>query len=203
MKKKIFLVISAVVLCFVLSGCKETKIIKEPDVTQIRSICNLATLECKYHNVAKLDKEGDFFLQKDRKLWIEYTGVAKIGIDMSEVDMKVKGDKITVTLPDAKLLNVRVDENSWNKEAHFISGDGLIKNKITAEDQTNAIAAGQREMENSVKNNKALLISARDRAQKLIENYIKKLGEISDIDYQIKWVYEETAETDNEEKAKN
>lgn len=35
----------------------ETADVLEPDLAQIRSICDLATLECYYHNVAKSTKE--------------------------------------------------------------------------------------------------------------------------------------------------
>lgn len=54
-------------------------------------------------------------------------------------------------------------------------------------------------MSESVKSNKSLLLNAQDRAQELIENYIKKLGEISNIEYQIKWIYEGSTEANVEE----
>ncbi len=64
----------------------------EPALSQVRSICELATLECYYHNVAKSTKTKGTGLahvgEKERKFWIEYTGVARIGIDMSDVNMK-------------------------------------------------------------------------------------------------------------------
>ena len=67
----------------------ETAAVLEPDLAQIRSICDLATLECYYHNVAKSTKEKGSGLahlgEKERKFWIEYTGVVKIGIEMSDV----------------------------------------------------------------------------------------------------------------------
>ena len=40
--------------------------------------------------------------EKERKFWSEYTGVAKIGIDMSDVNMKVDGTSVEITIPDAK-----------------------------------------------------------------------------------------------------
>ena len=124
------------------------------------------------------------------EFWIEYTGIAKIGIDMSEVDMKISENNITITMPKAKLLNIDILDKSLNDDSYIVTKDGLLKNKITAEDQTDAINSAQLEMEKSVKSNKTLLINAQDRAKKLIETYIKKLCEISRKEYQIKWVYE-------------
>ena len=71
----------------------------------------------------------------------------------------------------------------------------MNSNKITAEDQTAAIENAQKEMEESVKANSALLLRAQNRAKELIKNYIDCLGEISGVEYEIKWVYANTDET--------
>ncbi len=201
MKKLNKIIITTLVFCFLLAGCKQNDdiIVKEPDVTQIRSICNLATLECYYHNVAKSEKTADSWFKKDREFWIEYTGIAKIGIDMSKVNMEINGDSIIVAIPNAELLDIDICENDLNEESYIKSADGWIKNKITADDQTSAINSAQIEMSESVKNNKSLLLNAQGRAQELIENYIKKCGEISGIQYKIEWKYDEEKpkETEN------
>jgi len=193
-----------IILCVLLScgtfGCapeNRNSVKKEPDITQIRSICNLATLECYYHNVAKSTKTAGSGIshvgEVDRKFWIEYTGIAKIGIDMSKVDMQIEGDTVTVFLPNAKLLSIDIEEDDLNEGSYIASADSINSNKITAEDQTKAINNAQSTMAESVKNNPQLLLNAQSRAQDLIENYINQLGELSNTEYNIKWVYEEEA----------
>ena len=90
----------------------ETAAVLEPDLAQIRSICDLATLECYYHNVAKSTKEKGSGLahlgEKERKFWIEYTGVVKIGIEMSDVKMDVNGTSVQITIPGAKIFQPEV-----------------------------------------------------------------------------------------------
>ncbi len=196
MKRKLLSLILLVYTCLMLTGCQE-KIVAQPDIEQIRSICNLATLECYYHNVAKAEKEGSW-LKKDRKLWIEYTGTAKIGIDMSKVGMVVEGTQVTVTLPNAELLEIGIYKEDLNEDSYILSSDGLISNKITAEDQSEAINVAQNKMSETVSNNKTLLVNARDRAKKMIENHINKLGELSGNVYEIKWVYSEDTPTGTE-----
>lgn len=197
MKKIKLFVISALAFCFTLSSCapSDTSTVQKPDITQIRSICNLATLECYYHNVAKSKKVSDSWLKKDREFWIEYTGIAKIGIDISKVNMEVDETNITVTLPNAELLDINIQEESLTEDSYIKSADGLIKNKITATDQTATINSAQAEMAESVKNNKALLLNAQNKAKGLIENYIKKIGELSNTEYHIDWVFETYADT--------
>lgn len=182
-----------------LQGCskKETPV---PELTQVRSICNLATLKCYYHNVALSEKKAAHLFEKDKKFWIEYTGVANVGIDMSKVQMKVDGEKVKVTIPSAKLLNISIEEEDLNENSFFFSSDGLNKNEITADDQTKAINDAQEEMKKEVRENTAVMASAQNRAKTLIENYIKQLGEASGTEYQIEWNYiEDKDEPENTE----
>lgn len=193
--KRLSLLIAVVFFIGMLSGCSGSPkpAEEEPDIMQIRSICNLATLECYYHNVAKSVKEGTGILEwfkKDRKLWIEYTGSAKIGIDMYKVSMKIEGENITISMPNAKLLSIDIEE--LTQDSYIISEDGwLIKNKITAEEQAAAINDAQAAMKKSVESNFALLLNAQNRAKDLIENYINKMGELSCVSYTIQWEYED------------
>ncbi len=165
-----------------------------PELTQIRSICELATLECYYHNVAKATKEkGDGIIhwgEKDRTFWIEYKGTVKIGIDMSGVMMTVENGVYVITIPKAEILSINIDPESLNESSYIFSQDSWNPNYITADDQTKAIDAAQKNMKESVLNNSALLINAQDRAKKLIENYINQLEAASGTDFIIKWNYE-------------
>lgn len=75
----------------VLAKEEENIVVNKPALSQIRSICELATLECYYHNVEKSAKTkgtGLAHVGEKKKFWIEYTGVAKTEIDMSDVNMK-------------------------------------------------------------------------------------------------------------------
>lgn len=201
--RKIATVLLLTIAVSMLFGCsqKAESTPKEPDITQIRSICNLATLECYYHNVAKSEKTAGSGIshigEVDRKFWIEYTGIAKIGIDMSKVDMKIEGETVTVFIPNAKLLSIDISENDLNEKSYITSGDSWFNNnKITANDQTSAINNAQSNMAERVKSNSSLLLRAQSRAQELIENYIVQLAKLSNIEYKIEWIYENTSTED-------
>ncbi len=175
----------------------QTAITSSPNLSQIQNICELATLECYFRNVAKSVKEKGTGIshwgEKDRTFWIEYTGIAKIGIDMAKVTMQVDGTNVMITLPEAEILSYKVDEIT---EASYITSPDswFNKNPITAEEQTAAVEEAQAEMKSNVENNSALFIRAQDRAKKLIENYITQLGEASGVEYHIIWEYEAATE---------
>ncbi len=197
MKKNTALFFAAILLITVFSGCasKVTDIsIKEPDILQVRNICNLATLDCYYHNVAKSVKTAPSGIthlgEKDRTFWIEYTGVARLGIDMSKVEMKIHGTDIELNMPKATVLSITIDKQTLGEDSYIASPDGLNKNKITANDQTQAISTAQKDMEETVRENSSLLLSTQNRAKILIENYIHQLGEAAGIEYNIKWTFD-------------
>ena len=204
MKKKIItLSLIGILLISLLSGCgksedKEAAKSTEPDIMQVRSICKLATVECYYHNVAKSEKPAGtgiwHFGEKDRQFWIEYTGTVKLGIDMSKVQMKVNGTDVTVTIPEAEVQQVNVDDDSYNSDSYIFSEDGINKNEITAEDATGAVENARNEMIKTAEENTALLVNAQERAKKMIENYIMQLGETTGTEYQITWKYEGESE---------
>ena len=185
---KRFIVIGlCIALCCGLCACgrNKTQTLEQED---IRAICELATVKCYYNNVAKYEKEADNIFQKDREMWIEYEGEATIGIDMSKVIMKIKGNTVQITLPDAEILSIKPVTETLTEDSYVISSDGwLIKNKITAEEQQEAINKGQEKMEQAVTENQDLFQRAEGEAKELIKNYITQIGKLTGIEYQIDW----------------
>lgn len=209
--KKFTLILAVILLSGLILGCAKTENeqnlnVAEPDAEQIRSICNLATLECYYNNVAKGTKSAGSGLvnigEVDREFWVEYTGIVKVGIDMKSISIDIDGENITVFLPPAEILGIDIVESTLTEESFISTADGLNKNKITAEDQTQAIKSAQDNMRKTVQNNSSILSAAQNRAQDLIENYINMLGDYSNIEYKINWVFDElpsdTTETEQQ-----
>ncbi len=224
--KKVSILVAVLMLGVTISGCSTTdktnnseivsdtlettveesvqssENIEVPEISQIHSICELATTECYYHNVAKSEKKkGSGFThigEVDRSFWIEYIGYAKIGIKASEVTMKMEGTVCTITIPKAKILSISVDSDSYNEQSYISSQDSWNSNPITAEDQTKTINEAQEEMRRTIENDSSLLASAQDRAKKLIESYIEQLKKISKTNYTIQWEYEENNSTNQD-----
>lgn len=196
MRKSLYIIPILFVLC--LTGCGKDNIEDlEKNLSKIELTGDLVTLETYYHNVAEVQKEAGsgitHWFEKDRKLWIEYTGIVKIGIDMSRVKIEAEGDQITVYIPKAEIIGKPdVLDEEFSKESFIDSEDGLInKNKITVEDSTEAMKVAQDTMTENVKKDTQLLKTAQKRAKNLIEEYINQFSGISETMYTIKWEYEE------------
>lgn len=187
--RKISICVLVVAMLLVGNSCgKEKMITMEPQLGEMRAICELATMDCYYHNVAKYKVENaEQFLwwTKDKHLWIEYEGIVTMGIDASLLSIKVNDNQVAITIPPATVLESKV-ENSLTKDS-FITAKGSAG--ITAEDEIKAFQEAQMDMRNTAEEDKALLASAQERAKKLLENYVNNIGGVVGIEYDIEWVY--------------
>lgn len=193
------LLVGTVVLC--LTGCgKETQ---TADFSGVTSVCELATLKCYYHNVAKAETEASGVFAKwlktgYKKIWTEYSGIIEYGIDISQVTVSEpdKNGVVTVTMPDAQVLNVDVDEDSLGTP---LTDTGFLTS-VTTEEKTTTLAGAQEAMEQQAKENTEMLSQAKARAKTLIEEYIKNVGESIGEEYTVEWKDAEPGMTESEKK---
>lgn len=193
------LLVGTVVLC--LTGCG--KEIQTADFSGVTSVCELATLKCYYHNVAKAETEASGIFAKwlktgYKKIWTEYSGIIEYGIDISQVTVSEpdKNGVVTVTMPDAQVLNVDVDEDSLGTP---LTDTGFLTS-ITTEEKTTTLAGAQEAMEQQAKENTEMLSQAKARAKTLIEEYIKNVGESIGEEYTVEWKDAEPGMTKSEKK---
>lgn len=191
MKKLMCILISAV-LTLSLAACSDTEpapVDMEPKTSQMKAICELAVMDCYYHNVAKYemkDAEGFLWWTKDKNFWIEYSGVVTIGIDVSRVTVEVDGTKVTISIPAAEVLRYTVDSSSLTEDSYIVAKDSAA---IEAEDEIAAFSVAQADLEATASQDTALLASAQQQAQQLLEDYITNIGKATGKSYSIEWIY--------------
>ena len=192
MKKMITLLLAlAALLGCTACGQKEEAPTVEPDVTEMRAICELSTMDCYYHNVAKYfekDAQRGFWGigKKDKHFWVEYSGVVRMGIDASMVNIEVEDTLVTITIPEAKVLKCTVNSDSLSQDSYIVDTDSA---KIEAADEVLAFAEAQRQLEETAAKDKTLLANAQQRAESLLKEYINNIGEAVGKEYKIDWIY--------------
>ena len=191
MKKLMCILISAV-LTLSLAACSNTEpapVDMEPKTSQMKAICELAVMDCYYHNVAKYemkDAEGFLWWTKDKNFWIEYSGVVTIGIDVFRVTVEVDGTKVTISIPAAEVLSCTVESSSLTEDSFIVAQDSAA---IEAEDEVYAFADAQAKLEETASQDTALLASAQQQAQQLLEDYVTNIGKATGKSYSIEWIY--------------
>lgn len=193
--KKIWKIVVIVIAFLCITGCNKNneKLIAE-NLEKIDLTGDLVTYEAYYHNVVEYEQEKGtgitHILEKDRKMFIEYTGTIKLGIDMSKVDVKVKGKEIDVYIPKATIIGEpNIDKDTFKKENFIQSKDGINKNKITADDAEEAFRKAQNNIKKEAMENDKILALAQKRAKVILENNIKAVINLNSSQYEINWEY--------------
>lgn len=192
LKKHLALLLIVLTLLFCTACGKETVSIPEPDEGKLKSICQLSVIEGYFHGVVNYKNENAekfLWMSKDAHFWLEYTGVANYGLDASKVKMDVSGHDITITIPKVKILYCKVDSTSLDNNSYIVDKDSA---KITAEDSKQALVEAQKQLEDEANDYEELFTIAQQRAQQLMENYIKNIVTVSGNDadsYKINWIY--------------
>lgn len=198
MKRIAALILCLVVFASLFAACtkKEEPETLSPQLSQMRSICDLAVMECYYHNVAKYfekDASGFLFWKKDKHFWIEYSGIVELGIDATSLQLDITEDMVTITLPHAKVLSCTVDSSSLNSDSYIVDSNSA---DVTAKDEQKAFTEAQDNMLQAAKSNKALLNSAEQRVQELLTNYVENIGNTVGKTYTINWVFLDADQSD-------
>ncbi len=183
-KKRLVLCLLLCLSMLLAAGCN-TKA-RNDSFSQLHTICELATLRCYYHNVAKyMDGQNSLFHLGYKKIWMEYAGIVTVGIDASKVTVS-KPDKngvVKVTIPKAEVLAIDFDEHSIAE----ITETGLLAS-ITAKNRADTLAYAQADMEKTARENSMILRQGQTRAKKVIEEYIEKIGTGLGKPYTVEWV---------------
>ena len=183
----ILILLIVVVLLIIIFINRKTELNTKSQMYSIEKICELATLECYYHDVAEFKQEATGLFQIGyKKYWIEYNGIVKYGIDAKDIKVN-KPDKkgvVKIFIPEAKVLSVNVDINSMGDP---IVDTGLFTS-ISIEEKNKAYNQAQETMKSNAENDSSLLSQAKNNAQKLIEQYIINVGKQVDKEYSVEWI---------------
>lgn len=171
-----------------------------PDVGQIQYICQIATVQCYYHNVATARKQPGSGIahlgEQETPFWFEYSATATFGIEAGSITMNIEGDEIYVHLPHATILDGAVNVIPDSVSDPVCRPNAWYRNdvEITAVDVTNAMSRANDRIYDQIVNDPYIINIADSQAQSLIQNYIDQIVSLSGREYEVHFVYDETEE---------
>ena len=198
----VVLIIIALCMCLIPGMKLQSEMSFFQDSKPIIRICELATLRNYYHNVIVYVKEPDggdkFFndvliwpfgplIRKGYKqFWIEYSGIVEMGIDASQIRISNPNSMgvVNVYVPDAKVLNVLPDVDSFSEP---ITELGLFTS-ISGKEKLEALSRAQEVMNEEAKNDQTQLFRAQNNAKTLLERYIINFGKDIGKNYTVNWI---------------
>ena len=184
----------ALLLLTTACGKAEEPVLPVPQEGQVKAICQLAVLECEYHNLAKFEqKDASKFLwmTKDKRFWVEYSATAVLGIDADQVSMELQGDVVNITLPKAQVLDCEVNGDSLSPDSYIVDKASA---PVTAEDEVYAFQEAQDGLQKTVEADNNMMNLAQKRAEELLRNYVNSLAKATGTEYQVEFHYLEENE---------
>ena len=192
-KNTILTIIIVAILC--LTGCNNSNVKSlNENIKKMELTGNLITHNAYYHNVVEYEKKAGtgitHLFEKNRKMFIEYTGTIKLGIDLTKVKVDVKGNEINVFIPKATIIGEpNVDKDDFEAKNFIESKEGINKNPITVDDASEAFDKAQKNMKENASKDNELLSLAQKRAKVILEENIKEFSKLNDNEYTINWEY--------------
>ena len=188
--------VTALLLLTTACGKAEEPALPLPQEEQVKTICQLAVLECEYHNLAKCQDgqkvERFLWMTKGKRFWVEYSATAVLGIDADQVSMELQGDVVSITLPRARVLNCKVNGDSLSKDSYIVDKDSA---PVTAQDEVAAFQDAQDGLQKTVEADNNMMNLAQKRAEELMRNYVNSLAKATGTEYQVEFHYIEADET--------
>lgn len=187
--------VTALLLLTTACGKAEAPVLPVPQEGQMKAICQLAVLECEYHNLAKFEqKDASKFLWmiKDKRFWVEYSATAVLGIDADQVSMELQGDVVSITLPRAQVLDCKVNGDSLSKDSYIVDKASA---PVTAEDEVYAFQEAQDGLQKTVEADNNMMNLAQTRVEDLLRNYVNSLAKATGTEYRAEFHYIEEDET--------
>lgn len=188
--------VTALLLLTTACGKAEEPALPLPQEEQVKTICQLAVLECEYHNLAKYQDgqkvERFLWMTKGKRFWVEYSATAVLGINADQVSMKLQGDVVSITLPRARVLKCKVNGDSLSKDSYIVDKDSA---PVTAQDEVAAFQDAQDGLQKTVEADNDMMNLAQKRAEELLRNYVNSLAKATGTEYQVEFHYIEEDET--------
>ena len=188
--------VTALLLLPTACGKAEEPALPLPQEEQVKTICQLAVLECEYHNLAKYQDgqkvERFLWMTKGKRFWVEYSATAVLGIDADQVSMELQGDVVSITLPRARVLNCKVNGDSLSKDSYIVDKDSA---PVTAQDEVAAFQDAQDGLQKTVEADNNMMNLAQKRAEELLRNYVNSLAKATGTEYRVEFHYIEEDET--------
>ena len=188
--------VTALLLLTTACGKTEEPALPLPQEEQVKTICQLAVLECEYHNLAKYQDgqkvERFLWMTKGKRFWVEYSATAVLGIDADQVSMERQGDVVSITLPRARVLNCKVNGDSLSKDSYIVDKDSA---PVTAQDEVAAFQDAQDGLQKTVEADNNMMNLAQKRAEELLRNYVNSLAKATGTEYRVEFHYIEEDET--------
>lgn len=167
-----------ILLCFSLSAIrcsskKETS--KMQQVLGLQKMSDLATAEYVVTKIIKASDDKTWYKIGDRKILMTCKASLTAGIDLSKLtenDIHIDGENITITLPHAKLLYLNIKPEDIRTAYQDISA---FRDNFSSQEKNELAAQAEKQIKESAAS-LGIFVTAETNATLFINNFLQKEG---------------------------
>ncbi len=193
---KLAVVLVIILIIALLIPKQLPSIFQSSSLTKIEKICELATVEAYYHNVADETKPSSSKIGEIlgnigyKRYWVEYDAIIRYGIDAKKVKIEAPNimNEVKVHIPKAEILGEPVVITELVQDP--ITDTGFLT-KVTPEDKNLALENSINKLKEESSKDTENLNLAYERAKNFFENYIKNAGKETGVEYKVIFVEEQ------------
>lgn len=141
----------------------------------LQKMSDLATAEYVVTKIIKANDNKTWYKIGDRKILMTCKASLVAGIDLSrlsEKDIQIDKENITITLPRAKLLFINIKPEDIKTAYQDIS---IFRDNFSSQEKNNLAAQAEKQIKESA-DSLGILITAETNATLFINNFLQKAG---------------------------
>lgn len=172
---RFFLLLFAFLIFTNLSCSNKNEPTRLQQVMALQNMSELATAEYVVTKIIKANDNNTWYIPGDRKILMTCKASLVAGIDLSklsEQQIKINGDQISVTLPKAHLLYINIKPEDIKTVYQRVS---LFRDQFSSEEKNQLAAQAQKQITSAV-DSIGIINSAETNATIFINNFLQKLG---------------------------
>ncbi|MEO7316187.1 MAG: DUF4230 domain-containing protein [Ginsengibacter sp.] len=171
------LIILLLFYSLIVTGCNSDskKVDKKQQVMSLQNMSDLATAEYVVTKIIKASDDKTWYKAGDRKILMSCKASIVAGIDLSKLsedDISIDGDNITINLPRAKLLYMNIKPEDIKTAYEDVS---MFRTKFTSQEKNELAVQAENQIKESVQS-LGVLTTAETNASIFIDNFLKNLG---------------------------
>jgi hypothetical protein len=155
------------------SSKKETS--KMQQVLGLQTMSDLATAEYVVTKIIKANDNKTWYKVGNRKILMSCKASLVAGIDLSkltEKDIHIDGENISITLPRAKLLYINIKPEDIKTAYQDVS---LFRTNFSAQEKDELAAQAEKQIKASL-DSLGIFVTAESNASLFINNFLQKTG---------------------------
>ncbi len=160
---------------FSFASCDEKKTLPKAEVYQIRDIGELSSTEYVFSKVLRIDDPAEWYKFGNRKILLSCKAKVKAGIDLTKIrenDIRIEGNQINITLPEARITSFNMDPNSVRTEVVDVDG---FRSNFTQGDINHILQMGEKSIRGSLVET-GIYQEAEKNAISFVKEFYQQLG---------------------------